>query len=51
VLSAAYGKYIYPVMNRFAESGAYDSEPRSVAKSYLDEVGKAYGFYCLSCLW
>ncbi len=51
MLSDAYCKYVQPVMHKHAESGAYDSEPRSVAKSYLDKVAQAYGFYCLSCLW
>jgi hypothetical protein len=27
--------------------GAADTEPRGVAKSYLDKVAEDFGFYCL----
>ena len=40
-----YSAIFVPVQHTYASQGAYDTEPRTVAKCYLEKVAEDYGFY------
>ena len=45
VLSELYDKGIEPVMLKHSKVGAYDTEPRTVAKEYLNGIANECGWY------
>lgn len=45
VLSDLYLKEIEPVMLKHSKVGAYDTEPRTVAKEYLNGIANECGWY------
>lgn len=48
VMDKIFAETMYPVMDKFANNGAADTEPRTVAKMYLDKVAEEFSFYCLN---
>jgi len=45
VLGAAYCAELMPVMAKYCKFGACDTEPRAVAKEYLNALANDAGFY------
>jgi hypothetical protein len=45
ILYEIYKKHVVPVMDKWSEVGASDSEPRNVAKDYLNGIAKKQGIY------
>jgi hypothetical protein len=45
ILGKHFYRIVYPVMLAHSNVGAADTEPRTVAKDYLNKVANEYGFY------
>ena len=45
ILAAVYKEYLYPVMVKYRDLGATDTEPRGVAKDALHALANDEGFY------
>lgn len=45
ILGQLFGEYIEPVQQKHSKVGAYDTEPRTVAKEYLNKIANDLGFY------